>query len=191
MQAQDVIAVEQRSGGRYIPSTPVADGCTSQDLRRFIELLDQLKQQFSIVIIDLPPVLGLAETVRLAVAMDYIALIVQWGRAEQQLVQYAIAALNAAGVSAHATILNDIDLKAQRRRGYRDRTVVYAYGGLYRRTHGDRDQVFTEALLASAGTPDAISRPPDLRQDQPDHPASRPVPSARSYIVRFYDRYYD
>lgn len=167
-KAQDVIAVQQRSAGRFIPSTPVEDICTNQDLRHFVELLDQLKQQFSIVIIDLPPVLDLVETVRLAVAMDNIALIVRWGRTEQQLVQYAIAALNAAGVSAHAAILDDIDLKAQRRRGYRDRTVVYAYGGLYRRTHGDRDQVFIEALLALAGTPDAISKPTDLRRDHPE-----------------------
>jgi len=41
------------------------------------------------------------------------------------------------------------------------------------------------------GTPDAISKPTDRRRDHPDNPASRPVPSARSDIERFYDRYYD
>ena len=90
------------------------------------------------MIIDLPPILGLAETIRLAMAADNIALVIRWGRTERQFVQFALDALRSASLSTIAVILNDIDLKAQRRRGYRDDTIVYTDKGLYRAASGYR-----------------------------------------------------
>ena len=49
-----------------------------------------------------------------------MALVIRWGRTERQFVQFALDALRSASVSTISVILNDIDLKAQRRRGYRD-----------------------------------------------------------------------
>jgi Mrp family chromosome partitioning ATPase len=123
---------------------------TSPDLQRFCNFVDYLKDRFAVVMIDLPPVLGLAETIRLAVAADSIVLIIRWGRTERQLVQFALDALRGAGVSARAVILNDINVKAQQRRGYRDRSVVYTYEGLYRSTPGNR-QTDSRTSLAVGG----------------------------------------
>jgi hypothetical protein len=145
-----------------VPSIPLESPWTSRDLLRFAELVDYLKNRFDIVIIDLPPILGLAETVRLALITDGIALIIRWGRTERQFVQYAIDALRSAGGSPSTAILNDIDLKALRRRGYHDRTVVYADEGLYRAPPGGLDLV-SRALPAVPGTSDAN---PDV--DGPD-----------------------
>jgi tyrosine-protein kinase Etk/Wzc len=131
-----------------VPCTPIESAWTSQDLQRFVELVDRLKEQFAIVIIDLPPILGLAETIRLSRATDSIALIIRWGRTERQFVQFALDALHSAGVFANAAILNDIDLRAQRRRGYRDRSVVYTDKRLYQTAAVDRkpDSVTVSAL---------------------------------------------
>src|SRR5262249_46740829 len=85
--ADEIIAVEERSGICFVPSAPVEAPWTSQDLQRFVDLVDHLKTQFGLIIIDMPPVLGLAETIRLTVAADSIALIIRWGRTERQLVQ--------------------------------------------------------------------------------------------------------
>jgi len=160
--ANAIIAVEEQSGVHFVPSTPLEAALTSRDLLRFAELVDYLKDRFDIVIIDLPPILGLAETVRLALITDSIALIIRWGRTERQLVQYAIDALRSAGGSPSTAILNDIDLKALRRRGYRDRTVVYADEGLYRAPPGGLD-LGSQALPAVPGTSDGN---PDV--DGPD-----------------------
>src|SRR5262249_52503998 len=111
---------------------------------------DYLKAQFDTVIIDLPPILGLAETIRLTCAADSIALIIRWGRTERQSVQFALDALRSAGVSASAAILNDVNLKAQHRRGYRDRIAVYRDEGLYRTAPADREPSYGSAL-ATAG----------------------------------------
>jgi succinoglycan biosynthesis transport protein ExoP len=130
--ASDVIAVEERSGVHFVPSISSDVPWTSRELQRFFNFVDYLKDRFAIVMIDLPPILGLAETIRLAAAADCVTLIIRWGRTQRQFVQFALDALRSAGVSVRTVILNDVDLKTQQRRGYRDRSVVYTYDGLYR-----------------------------------------------------------
>jgi Mrp family chromosome partitioning ATPase len=150
--AENVIAVEEKSGTHFVPSTPSEAAWTSRDLQRFVELVDCLKEKFSIVIIDLPPILGRAETIRLSGAVDSIALIIRWGRTERQFVQFALDALRSAGVVASTAILNDIDLRAQQRRGYRDRSLIYADKRLYRTAAEDREPDARAALQTAAGS---------------------------------------
>ncbi len=111
------------------------------------------------MIIDLPPIVGLAETIRLAKAVDNMALVIRWGRTERQFVQFALDALRSASVSTISVILNDIDLKAQRRRGYRDHTVVYTDEELYHVRPGDREPAIQASLPMVATEPDAHSDP--------------------------------
>jgi len=197
--ASDVIAVEERSGVHFVPSVPTDMPWTSPDLQRFCNFVDYLKDRFAVVMIDLPPVLGLAETIRLAVAADSIVLIIRWGRTERQLVQFALDALRGAGVSARAVILNDINVKAQQRRGYRDRSVVYTYEGLYRSTPGKRQTPVQATLAPVGGASGANSdifesesqsqaKHGDLSDNSVADPATT-ASSARSDIQRLYDRY--
>ena len=189
--ANEVIAIEERSGVRFVPSAPANVSWTSQDLQRFFNFVDYLKDRFDIVIIDLPPILGLAETIRLAMAADSIALVIRWGRTERQFVQFALDALRKASVSTITVILNDIDLKAQQRRGYRDHTAVYTDKRLYRAAPGYREPAAQASLPMAAAEPDAyfetsVSEPHrggDNARDQP-----RP---AGSDIERLYNRHHD
>src|SRR6202011_1390317 len=122
--------------------------------------VDYLKNRFAIVMIDLPPILGVAETLRLATAADSVALVIRWGRTERQLVQFALDALRSASASTISVILNDIDLKSQRRRGYRDRSLVYTNEALYRTVPVYRQPATqTPSSMASmaAAKPDAES----------------------------------
>jgi polysaccharide biosynthesis transport protein len=190
--ADDVIAVEERSGVHFVPSTPCNFSWTSQDLQQFFSLVQYLKDRFGIVIIDLPPILGLAETIRLATATDRIALVIRWGRTDRQFVQFALDALRSASVSTIAVILNDIDLKAQRRRGYRDHTAIYADKALYRAAPGYREPAPRVSLPIemTAAEPDAHSEI-SVSQPQPrDTHRDRQRP-AGSDIERLYNRYHD
>src|SRR6516225_5416116 len=171
--ANDVIAIEERSGVHFVPSTSADVSWTNHDLHRFFNFVDYLKDRYAIVIIDLPPIVGLADTIRVAMAADGIALVIRWGRTERQFVQFALDALRNAGISTIAVVLNDIDLKAQRRRGYRDHTLVYGDKGLYRATSGYRER-----------EPDRVA--PEYRE--PAAPTSLPMaeakPDAYSETVR-------
>jgi hypothetical protein len=181
-----------------VPSTPTNVAWTSQDLQQFFNFVGYLKDRFRVVMIDLPPVLGLAETIRLAAAADSIALIIRWGRTERQFVQFALDALRSAGVSARAVILNDIDLKAQQRRGYRDRTVVYTDEGLYRAVPGYREPAPRAALPAVASASDANlgsggpaqTPDPQRNRSEPPRDPAKTATTAGSDIERLYDRYH-
>jgi len=188
--ANDVIAIEQHSGLHFVPSTPAAAAWTSQDLQRFFNFVDYLKDRFAVVIIDLPPILGLAETIRLAVAADSIALVIRWGRTERQLVKFALDALRSASVSTIAVILNDIDLKAQQRRGYRDHTVVYTDKGLYRAWREHREPAPRVTLPVAAANPNAHSEANGSEVHHGDTHRDQPR-SAGSDIERLYNRYHD
>ena len=195
--ANEVVALEERSGVRFVPSTPVQAPWTSQDIRRFTNFVDHLKEEFDVVIIDLPPILGLAETIRLSSAADKVALIIRWGRTERQFVQYAFDALRGAGIHASAAILNDIDLRAQHRRGYRDRTMVYGDENLYRAVPLTGEPFSPGTPPVMAGGSEASSEldrrrapPPDSQQDRfekAENPRAAIV--ASSDIQRLYDKF--
>jgi Mrp family chromosome partitioning ATPase len=158
---------------------------------QYYNLIDYLKDRFAIVIIDLPPILGLAETVRLATAADSIALVIRWGRTERQLVQFAVDSLRSASVSTIAVLLNDIDLKTQRRRGYRDSTTVYTDKGLYRTETEYREPAARAPLPIAAAKPDErseASRSELQRSDDAFRDRRRP---AGSDIERLYNKYHD
>jgi uncharacterized protein involved in exopolysaccharide biosynthesis/MinD-like ATPase involved in chromosome partitioning or flagellar assembly len=192
--ADEVVAVEERSGTNFVPSTPFDAPWTSQDLRRFGELIDHLKSQFALVIIDMPPILGLAETIRLTVAADSIALIIRWGRTQRQLVRYALDTLRNAGAFASAVILNDIDVKAQQRRGYQDCTLAYSDEGVCR--------VEPASSVPPLAVSSALEANPDagVSEVQPPYPRRNPSgggddpvkasPIAGSDIQRLYERHF-
>jgi Mrp family chromosome partitioning ATPase len=190
--ADDVIAIEKRSNVHFVPSVPVNVAWTSQDLRRFFNFVDYLKNRFAIVIIDLPPVLGLAETIRLAMAADSMMLVIRWGRTERQLVQFALDALRSASDSRIAVILNDIDLRAQRRRGYRDRSLVYTNEALYRTVPGYRQPApQTPSSMASMAAAKPAAEPEtDVSEPQTDDRPREGEHPAGSTIERWYDKYH-
>jgi polysaccharide biosynthesis transport protein len=205
----DVIALETRSGMHFVPSMPSPDILwTNQEIHRFYHFINELKRRFSLVLVDLPPLVGVAETIRLATVVDSMVLIVRWARTERQFVQFALDTLRSANVPANAVILNDIDLKAQRRRGYRDHTMVYTDKRLYRAASEYPRPPTTSKTPSSTGSrattrPDtpipgdltsALSGPPIPRPADPEpHPGDAPdrLPSpAGSTIERWYDKYH-
>jgi Mrp family chromosome partitioning ATPase len=188
--ANDVIAIEECSGVHFVPSAATDFLWTTGDLRRFVNFIDYLKNRFSIVIIDLPPVLGLAETIRLARAVESIALVIRWGRTARQLVRFARDALRSAGVPIVALMLNDVDLKSQRRRGYYDSTLVYTDKGLYNVPNGHREPASQASLPTIEANPSAYSEISSSEQQPRDIRRNRSRPAA-SDIERLYDRYRD
>jgi polysaccharide biosynthesis transport protein len=187
--ADDAIFTEERSGAHFVPSAPIGMALTSQALGRFFNLIQHLKQRFAIVIVDLPPILGLAETIRLAMATDSLALVIRWGQTERQSVQFALDTLRSASVSTIGVILNDVDLKALRRRGYHDRTAVYTDKKLYSVAPGYREQA--EPVSSSVGDtkPNAPSGNSPSEIQPYDAAPREQTHTAGSTIARWYDKH--
>ena len=190
--AEEAIVIEESSGVQLVPAVPSDIAWTAQHLQRFFNFIDYVKHRYDIVIIDLPPVIGLAETIRLAPAADHIALVIRWGRTERQFVQSALDALRSANLSIIAVILNDIDLKSQRRRGYRDHSVgIYRDGELYRPAPGYQEPARRAPLPMLVAKPDSPETQPRKARKAQHRQADRDRSSpAASDIERLYDRYY-
>jgi len=198
--ADEAIVIEESSGVYFVPAVPSDIAWTARHLQRFFNLIEYVKHQYDIVIIDLPPVVGLAETIRLAPAADHIALVIRWGRTERQFVQSALDALRGANLSTIAVILNDIDLKSQRRRGYRDHSVgIYTDGELYRPAYGYQEparQVQLPMVIATPDNPEAQPRkapeaqPRKAPEAQPRKEHRDQSSPAASDIEKLYNRYY-
>jgi polysaccharide biosynthesis transport protein len=187
--ADDIIAIEERSGVHFVPSVPGNIAWTTKELQRFFNFVEYLRNRFAVVIIDLPPVLGLAETIRLAGAVDGVALVVRWGRTDRQHVQFALDTLRTTNTSAIAVILNDIDLRAQRRRGYRDYSLVYTDRALYSVASGYRDPPPQNASAVTSPSPDTHSDAEESTEPRVADAPREPSRSGGSAIERWYDTY--
>ena len=97
------------SGGQF-PATPV-------ELLQSSEMADLIRsaaREFDFVIIDCPPILGLADCLAVLPLVDAVLLVVQAGRTRGELIVEASNRLERLGVSIHAAILNNVKV----RRGY-------------------------------------------------------------------------
>lgn len=189
--ANEVVTIEERSGVHFVPSLPDDFSWSNYDLQRFFNFVDYLKDRHALVIIDLPPILGLAETMRLAMAADSVVLVIRWGRTERQFVRFALDTLHSASVPIIGLILNDVDMKAQHRRGYRDSTVAYMDKRLYSARSRHREPARQPSLPVAAPNPSADAKisPSELQRRDATHRNLRGP--AESDIERLYDRYHD
>jgi succinoglycan biosynthesis transport protein ExoP len=185
----DAIVIEEASGVHFVSGAATDVAWTTPELQRFFDLIEYLKHRYAVVIVDLPPIVGLAETIRLAPAADHVALVIRWGRTERQFVQFALDALRSASISTIAVILNDVDLKAQRRRGYRDHTVVYADKEMYRRATPGFAESAPPAPLPISAAPPAGHYRATTSEPQGGEKHRDPPRSVGSDIERLYDKY--
>jgi hypothetical protein len=91
-------------------------------------------------------------------------------------------------------ILNDIDLRAQRRRGYRDHSLVYTDKGLYRVASGYREPASQDASPVAAPSSDTYSHSGYSDTEERAQPRVADAPrepprSGGSAIERWYDKY--
>lgn len=83
-------------------------------------VLDALRDIYDVIVLDAPPVLGLAETNIFAAAADATLMIVQWGKTRRQVFKYAIGEITKFGGRIDAIILSQVDTRRQAYYGYGD-----------------------------------------------------------------------
>lgn len=128
----DQAVIKDEPSGAYV--LPLSDKPPpSKDLfhsRAIDALLEQLKPDFDIIILDTAPVLAVADTRAIAAKADGVVLLVRWGRTPRQAVAAALDLLQTAGASIIGTCLTIVDLSKQARVGYGD--ALYYQGAMSR-----------------------------------------------------------
>lgn len=108
------------ASGRTVPydlfSAPEADA-----------LLQQLTMQFDYVILDTPPILGVADARILAAKAHRVLYLVQWNKTPIRAAQSAIDILQDCGANVAGALLTKVDVRSQARYGYGDSSDYYGY----------------------------------------------------------------
>lgn len=101
------------AGGQKIPhdlfSSPACDA-----------LLRRLAERFDHVILDTPPILGVADARILAAKVDQVLYVVHWNKTPLRTAQSAVEILRACGADVAGALLSRVDIKAQSRYGFKD-----------------------------------------------------------------------
>lgn len=91
------------------------------------EVLRKLCEQFDYVILDAPPILGVADARILAAKADRVLYLVQWNKTPLRAAQSAIDILQECGANVAGALLTKVNVKDQARYGYGDSSDYYGY----------------------------------------------------------------
>jgi len=126
---------EDGKGFSYISaghSTPHAtELIRSQQMRRFIRAL---ASSYSLVIIDSPPVLPVADAKVLATLVDKVVYIVHWHATRREIVAQAVKQLREVGANFAGVVLNRVDVRRHAEYSYSDSGYYY---GRYKKYYND------------------------------------------------------
>ena len=105
-------------------------------------LLDRLKQNYDLVVIDSAPILSVSDSKVVAKMADHSILIVRWGKTRREVVNYVVEQMETVGARVSGIVLSMIDIKKHAR---------YKYGdfGLLSRQVGEVLRQLSAGILAS------------------------------------------
>lgn len=102
----------------------------SQQMRQFLE---EAREQYSLILLDAPPVEAIAEARMAATLADATLLCVRWRRTTTRTVLHALDLLRDAHATVIGALLTRIDSRAHLRSGYADAAVYHRrYRAYYR-----------------------------------------------------------
>ena len=86
-------------------------------------VLPQLTEAYDLIVIDTPPVLGVADAARVGVLADETLVVVRSGKTPERALQNCVERLEDSGVHLSGTVMNDIEP-----RRYRQMNLGGGYG---------------------------------------------------------------
>lgn len=117
----DVLVLDPRSGAWVLPVAP-HEG-VPEDLfntKQWDSLLRLLAQRFDHVVLDTPPLLGVADSRILATKADKVLFVVHWNKTPMSAVQAAADILQQCGAKVAGAVLAQVNIRQQARFGYGD-----------------------------------------------------------------------
>jgi uncharacterized protein involved in exopolysaccharide biosynthesis/Mrp family chromosome partitioning ATPase len=88
-------------------------------------LLAELRLSYDLIVIDSPPLLGLADTKHIATLADRVLFAVRWGRTPEAAARAALQSLHGAQANVAGAALTLVDLERHARFGYADAGSYY------------------------------------------------------------------
>lgn len=133
----DALILDPRSGAWILPVVP-REGIPENifSTAQADALFRTLAQRFDHVILDTPPLLGVADARILATKADKVLFIVQWNKTPMGAVQAAAELLQHSGAKVAGAVLSRVNIRQQSRFGYGDSSDYFgAYKNYYLTTN--------------------------------------------------------
>ncbi|MDB5455848.1 MAG: pssP [Caulobacter sp.] len=125
----EAMVVDEKSG-LWILSAGGGQGPLPHDLFSRPETDDVLRElvaHFDHVILDTPPILGVADARIIAAKADRTLYIVQWNKTPMRAAQSAVDILRECGANLSGAVLSKVNVKQQARYGYGDSSDYFHY----------------------------------------------------------------
>jgi capsular exopolysaccharide synthesis family protein len=97
---------------------------------RMLQLLQAIRRQYDLIVLDTPPVLGVTDAAHLAPLADGVLFVTRWAETKRGLAQSALTTLRAAKANVIGVVLTQVDIDKHREYGYGD---VGEYYGKYKK----------------------------------------------------------
>ncbi len=112
IELEDAIRKLDVPGLSLIPSGDVPHNpCDLIGSQKMREMVKTLAQSYDYVILDSPPLVGLADPLILATIVDNVILVVNGGKSDLEIATYARQELSNVGANIFGVVLNDVALK--------------------------------------------------------------------------------
>jgi len=125
-----VLQVEGRPNLDVLPAGPPSHRAADLIGPRLGELLDEFAKDYDLVILDAPPVLGFAEPLQMATAVDGVLIISRAGETKRKAVSTVISAMHRIRAHVIGVVLNQMKRETS--------SDGYSYYGYYRYGYGQQ-----------------------------------------------------
>ncbi|TVQ96277.1 MAG: polysaccharide biosynthesis tyrosine autokinase [Desulfovibrionales bacterium] len=118
-ELQDALVVDKVSGLHLI----LAKGRTASagvllGSQRMADLLQNLSETYDLVLIDTPPVMGVADAWSLARSVDALVYVVRWSETPREMVRSALNQMKNLDIKVRGIVMTQVDVRQQARYGY-------------------------------------------------------------------------
>jgi capsular exopolysaccharide synthesis family protein len=118
-----LVQVEATPALDVLPAGPPSRRASDLIGRGLVELLEAATQEYDLVILDAPPLLGFAEPLQMATAVDGVIVVARAGQTSRKAVATVLATLNRLRAKVVGLVLNEV---------HKELSDSYYYYGYYR-----------------------------------------------------------
>lgn len=129
---EDALFYDERSGVTALMLTGAQQGAPDLLVSGMDALLEQLRERFDLIVLDLPPVLPVADARIIAGKADATVFVVRWRKTADHAIRAALRMMPENRVMLAGVVLSRIDMRKQGKFGSGDASAYYhAYKSYY------------------------------------------------------------
>jgi capsular exopolysaccharide synthesis family protein len=109
----DCLVADTLTPARFLPAGEIVEAGRSIDFAQLEALIAEARTHFDLVVLDLPPVLQVAEARAIAAVSDGVVLLTRWKHTSRQAIEFAITLLVRSGNAVLGLVLTEVPASSE------------------------------------------------------------------------------